>query len=273
MISDLTLLAPWQRVQLARHKERPHTTDYIRLLCEDFFELHGDRRYGDDRAIVAGLASIDGCALMLIGHEKGRDLCEMQERNYGMAHPEGYRKALRLLQQAERLHIPVVTLIDTPGAFPGLEDEQRGIAQAIAENLQVMSHLRMPIVSIIIGEGGSGGALALAVADRVLMMEHAIYTVAAPEAAASILWRDKAHVASAAAAMKITAPELLQLGLIDDIIEEPAGGAHQDQRAAAAAVKKALFTHLAALSQLSLDMLVERRNQRYRAVGAFDEGA
>ena len=262
-------LTPWQRVQVARHKDRPYTADYIKIICDDFFELRGDRRHADDQAILAGLASIDGQTLMLIGYQKGRDLKEKQNRNYGMAHPEGYRKALRLLHQAERLCIPVVTLIDTAGAFPGLGAEQRGIAQAIAENLQTMSRLRTPMVSIIIGEGGSGGALALGLADRVLMMEYAIYMVASPEAAASILWRDASYAPAAADALKIAAPDLLQLGLIDGIIPEPVGGAHRDHRTAAAAVKEAVLSHLAELRRQPLDTLLRCRYQRFRTMGAY----
>lgn len=261
-------LTPWQRVQVARHKDRPYTADYIKLLCDDFFEFRGDRRYGDDQAILAGLASIGGQTLMLIGHQKGRDCREKLNHSFGMGHPEGYRKALRLIRQAEHFHMPVVTLIDTPGAFPGLEDEQRGIAQSIAENLLALSRLRAPVVSIIIGEGGSGGALALGLADRLLMMEYAIYTVASPEAAASILWRDTSYASVAADAMKITPPDLLRLGLIDGIIPEPVGGAHRDHRAAAALVKDVVLSHIAELRSQPLDALIGYRYQRFRAMGA-----
>jgi len=195
-------LTPWQCVQVARHPKRPYTSDYIDLMCETFFELRGDRRYGDDRAILGGLASLDGQTVMILGNQKGRDTKERMECNFGMSHPEGYRKVLRLLRHAERFHLPVVTLVDIPGASPGLEDEQRGIAQAIAENLMVMAALRTPIVTVVIGEGGSGGALGISVADRILMLEHSIYTVASPEAAASIMWRDNAFAPNAAEAMK-----------------------------------------------------------------------
>jgi acetyl-CoA carboxylase carboxyl transferase subunit alpha len=263
-------LTPWQRVQVARHRERPYTADYIKLICDDFFVLRGDRRYGDDRAIVGGIASVEGRTLMLIGHQKGRDTKERQECNFGMAHPEGYRKAQRLMLQAERFHMPVVTLIDTAGASLGLEDEQRGIAEAIAENLLTMARLRTPILAIVIGEGGSGGALGISVADRILMMENAIYTVAAPEAAASILWRDSAFASSAAEAMKIAAPDLLALGLIEDIIPEPLGGAHRNPRAAAEAVKSAIQTHLTELERIAIPDLLERRYARYRAIGAAE---
>ncbi len=263
-------LTPWQRVQVARHRERPYTADYIKLICDDFFALRGDRRYGDDRAILGGIASVEGRTLMLIGHQKGRDTKERQECNFGMAHPEGYRKAQRLMLQAERFHMPVVTLIDTAGASLGLEDEQRGIAEAIAENLLTMARLRTPILSIVIGEGGSGGALGISVADRILMMENSIYTVAAPEAAASILWRDSAFASSAAEAMKIAAPDLLELGLIEGILQEPLGGAHRNPRAAAETVKSAIQTHLRELERIPIPDLLERRYTRYRAIGAAE---
>ncbi len=262
-------LTPWQRVQVARHLQRPHTADYVKQLFDDFFELRGDRRYGDDRSIMAGLASVDGRTVMLIGHEKGRDTKERQERNFGSPHPEGYRKALRLMQQAERLHMPVVTLIDTAGAFPGLEDEERGQALAIAENLFVMARLRTPIVCVVIGEGGSGGALAIGVGDRLLMLQNAFYTVASPEAAASILWRDANSAPEAAAAMKIGAPDLLELGLIDGIIPEPLGGAHRDWRAAGESLKAALIEHLTQLAALPTDSLVALRAAKLRAMGAY----
>jgi acetyl-CoA carboxylase carboxyl transferase subunit alpha len=260
-------LTPWQRVQVARHRDRPYAGDYIKLMCEDFFELRGDRRYGDDRALVGGIASLDGQTMMILGSQKGRDTKERMEVNFGMAHPEGYRKALRLFRQAERFQMPVVTLVDISGASLGLEDEQRGISEAIAENLLVMSSLRTPILTIIIGEGGSGGALGISVADRILMLEHAIFYVASPEAAASILWRDAAFAANAAESMKITAPDLLKMGLIEDIIPEPVGGAHRDHRAAASAVKEAVLKHLDELRGFQTDELLERRYQRYRAIG------
>lgn len=262
-------LTPWQRVQVARHKERPHTSDYIKLICDDFFELRGDRRFGDDRAILGGLSSIDGKTIMVLGHQKGRDTRERQECNFGMAHAEGYRKALRLMKQAERFGIPVVTLIDTAGAALDLEAEQRGIAQSIAENLFVMSMLRIPILAIVIGEGGSGGALGISVADRILMMENTIYTVAAPEAAASIMWRDSAFASSAAEAMKITAHDLVEFGLVEGVIPEPAGGAHHDRQGAANAVKDAILATLPELERLSTEELLEHRYQRFRTIGAI----
>lgn len=261
-------LTPWQRVQVARHKERPYTADYIKLICDDFFELRGDRRYGDDRAIYGGIGSIEGNSLVILGTQKGRDTKERLECNFGMSHPEGYRKAMRIMRQAERFHMPVVTLIDISGAALGLEDEQRGIAEAIAENLFVMSRLRTPILAIVIGEGGSGGALGISVADRILMMENAIYTVASPEAAASIMWRDSAFASNAAEAMKITAPDLLRLGLIEAIIPEPLGGAHHDSAAAALAVKTAILDNLAELERIPVDALLDARYQRYRRIGA-----
>ena len=261
-------LTPWQRVQVARHKERPYTADYIKLICDDFFELRGDRRFGDDRAIYGGIGSIDGKSVMILGNQKGRDTKERLECNFGMSHPEGYRKAMRIMRQAERFHMPVVTLIDIPGAALGLEDEQRGIAEAIAENLFVMAALRTPILAIVIGEGGSGGALGISVADRILMLENSIYTVASPEAAASIMWRDNAFAPNAAEAMKITAPDLLRLELIEAIIPEPAGGAHRDHAASAGAVKAAFLANLAELEAVPLDALLEARYQRYRRIGA-----
>jgi acetyl-CoA carboxylase carboxyl transferase subunit alpha len=262
-------LSPWERVQVARHPRRPHTEDYVKLVFDDFFELRGDRRHADDRAIQGGPASLDGRTVMLIGHRKGHDTKERQECNFGCPHPEGYRKALRLMLQAERLRMPVVTFIDTQGAFPGYEDEQRGQAEAIAENLLVMSRLRTPTLTVVIGEGGSGGALAIGVADRLLMMRNTYYTVAAPEAAASILWRDAKFAYEAAAAMKIGAPDLLELGLIDGIVPEPEGGAHHDHRAAGDLLKAALIEEIAALTALPLDTLLERRYAKIRGIGVY----
>jgi len=262
-------LTPWQRVLVARHRERPYTLDYVKLMCDDFFELHGDRRYGDDGAIVGGLASLSGKTVMLVGHQKGRTIQEREQRTHGMAHPEGYRKALRLFEQAERMHMPVVTLIDTSGAYLGIEDEQRGISLAIAENLRAMAGLRTPIVCVVIGEGGSGGALGISVGDRILMLEHAVYTVASPEAAASILWRDKAFAPDAAEAMKITAGDLLQLGLIEEVIPEPVGGAHRDHVATAESVKRAILRNLGELERFSVVDLLQRRYERFRRIGTL----
>jgi acetyl-CoA carboxylase carboxyl transferase subunit alpha len=260
-------LTPWQRVQVARFRDRPYTNDYLKLVFEDYFELRGDRRFADDRAIQGGLASLDGETVVIMGHQKGRDLKEREECNFGMAHPEGYRKALRLFRYAERFNFPVITLIDTTGAFPGLGDEERGISQAIAENLMVMAALRTPIVCVVIGEGGSGGALGIGVGDRVLMQEFAVYTVAAPEAAASIIWRDNAFAPDAAQAMKITAPELLELGIVDEVIPEPLGGAHRDYEAASCTLKDALLKNLSQLRSLPVESLLEQRYQRFRRIG------
>ncbi len=265
-------LTSWQCVQVARHRDRPYTLDYIKLICDDYFELRGDRRFGDDRAIQGGLAQIDGRTVMLIGHQKGRDTKEKVECSFGLAHPEGYRKVLRLMRQAEKFGLPIVTLIDTSGASPDLASEERGQSQAIAENLLVMAGLRVPTVAVIIGEGGSGGALAMGVANCVLMMEYAIYTVAAPEAAASILWRDTIYASQAAEAMRVQARALYQLGLIDELITEPLGGAHRDHSAAAKNLKGAILKHLDDLSRLSPEQLVQQRFEKFRAVGKFAVG-
>jgi acetyl-CoA carboxylase carboxyl transferase subunit alpha len=259
----------WDRVQLARHPQRPYTLDYLQLAFADFLELHGDRLFGDDAAVVGGLAGLDGRTVMVIGHQKGRDTRDNVLRRFGMARPEGYRKALRLLRHAEKFGMPVVTLIDIPGADPSLVAEERGQAFAIAENLLAMSRLRVPIVSVIVGEGGSGGALALGLADRVLMLENAIYSVASPEAAASILWKDGGRGAEAAEAMKITAADLLGFGIVDGIVAEPPGGAHTDHAAAARALQQAVVARLAELDGCSIDDLLAQRTQRYRAIGVF----
>lgn len=262
-------LKPWERVQVARHKDRPYTADYIRFLCTDYFELRGDRRFGDDRAIIGGLATFEGRSIVLLGHQKGRDTKEKIEANFGSAHPEGYRKAARIMLHAERFHLPVVSLVDTAGAFLDISAEERGIAESIAENLQLMTILRTPIVCAIIGEGGSGGALGIGVGDRVLMLENSIYTVASPEAAASILWKDAAFAPQAAEAMKITAPDLMRLGLIDRIVPEPLGGAHRDHRGAAERLRTALAEELTALTKIPLDTLCAGRYEKWRQVGAF----
>lgn len=262
-------LSPWDQVQLARHKDRPYTADYIQLLCENFFELRGDRRYADDSAIIGGLATFAERTVMVIGHQKGRDNKQRQARSFGMPHPEGYRKAQRLMRHAEKFGFPVICLIDTPGAFPGLEAEQRGQAQAIAESLAVMSTLRTPTVAVVIGEGGSGGALALGLANRVLMLEHSIYTVASPEAAASILWRDNRLASQAAEAMRITALDLLKLGVIDEIIPEPAGGAHLDHAASSRFLAEQLDRILNELAKTPVQMLLEQRHAKFRNLGIF----
>ncbi len=263
-------LTSWQTVQVARHKDRPYALDYIRRLFDDFFELHGDRMLKDDPAIVGGFARLAGLPIMLIGQQKGRTLQEKQFHNFGMPHPEGYRKAYRLMLQAEKLHLPLVCLIDTPGAFPGLEDEERGQAGAIASNLYLMSQLRTPIVSIVIGEGGSGGALALGIADRLLMLEHSIYTVASPEAAASILWRDTSFAPQAAEAMQISARTLFTMHIIDKLVPEPLGGAHRNYDLAASYLKITLCEQLSLLQHTPLDELVEKRYQKWRAFGAYE---
>jgi len=260
----------WERVKLARHPQRPYTLDYLQLTFSDFLELHGDRLFGDDAAIVGGLAVLGDRTVMVIGHQKGRDTRENVLRRFGMARPEGHRKALRLMRHAEKFGIPLVTLIDIPGADPSLVAEERGQAFSIAENLLAMSRLRVPSVSVVVGEGGSGGALALGLADRVLMLENAIYSVASPEAAASILWNDGARGAEAAEAMKITAPDLLGFGIIDGIIPEPPEGAHTDHAAAAQALQQALIAHIEALAEVPIDDLLLRRADRYRGVGVFN---
>jgi acetyl-CoA carboxylase carboxyl transferase subunit alpha len=237
-------LRPIEQVQVARHPRRPYTLDYIERAFTDWMELHGDRSFRDDEAIVAGWARLDGRSVMLIGHQKGRDMKENLRRNFGMPHPEGYRKALRLMRQAEKFGRPVVTLIDTPGAYPGIGAEERGQAEAIAMNLREMARLRTPMVSVIIGEGGSGGALALGVTDRILMLEHSVYSVISPEGCAAILWRSAEHREKAAAALRMTSRNLLELGIADEVVAEPPGGAHQDWDAAARALREAIGRHL-----------------------------
>jgi acetyl-CoA carboxylase carboxyl transferase subunit alpha len=264
-------LTAWQRVQLARHPRRPYTLDLIPLLTEDFVELHGDRLFGDDHAVVGGLARLDGHPIVVMGHQKGRDTEEKLHRNFGMPHPEGYRKALRLMQLAERFRKPVLTLVDTPGAYPGLGAEERGQAEAIARNLREMAGLTTPIVTVVTGEGGSGGALALAVADRVLMMEHAIYSVISPEGCAAILWEDASRARDAAEVLRITAPDLLKLGVIDGIVPEPPGGAHRNWQAAARAIQQAVTGALGELASLSPGELVQQRYTKFRRMGIFEE--
>ncbi len=264
-------LTAWQRAQIARHPKRPHTLDFMGLLLEDWVELHGDRVYGDDKAIVGGLARFDGAPVVAIGHQKGRDTRENIARNFGMPHPEGYRKALRLMQLAEKFGAPIITFIDTPGAYPGLGAEERGQAEAIARNLREMAALATPIVCVVTGEGGSGGALAIGVGNRVLMLEYAIYSVISPEGCAAILWGDAAKAPEAAGLMRVTAPELLRLGVIDGIIPEPVGGAHRDWEQAAANLRAALRDQLRRMRGLSGAALVEERQERFRRIGVFDE--
>ena len=264
-------LTPYQRVQVARHPRRPYALDYINALFTDFLELHGDRLYRDDPAIVGGIGRLNGRSVVVISQQKGRDIKENLKRNFGMPHPEGYRKALRLMQLAERFHIPVVSLIDTPGAHPGLGAEERGQAEAIARNIEAMAALETPLVAAVIGEGGSGGALAIAVGDRVLMLENAIYSVISPEGCAAILWRDSSQKERAAEALKLTAPDLLALGLIDEIVPEPPGGAHADPDAAAVALGAALERNLAELDGMPVKKLKARRAEKYLRMGRFEE--
>lgn len=262
-------LSPIQKVQLSRHPARPHTLDYVGYLFDDFVELHGDRRFKDDPSIVAGLASFKGRSVMLVGHQKGRTTKENVRRNFGMPNPEGYRKAHRLYELADRFGLPVITLIDTKGAYPGIEAEERGQSEAIGACLEVMSGLGVPIVSVIIGEGGSGGALGLGVANRVLVQEFSYYSVISPEGCASILWKSPDKADEAATRLKITAPHLVELGVVDGIVREPPGGAHQDPAAAAKLLGEAVWEHLQSLSRLSPDQLRDDRYNRFRAMGSF----
>ena len=264
-------LTPWQRTQLSRHIDRPHTLDYFHLIFEDFIELHGDRGFMDDPAMVGGLARLDGKAVVVVGHQKGRDMKEMGYRNFGMPHPEGYRKALRIMELGARFRKPIITMIDTPGAYPGVGAEERGQAEAIAHNLREMATFPVPIVVVVIGEGGSGGALAIGVGDRILMMENAVYSVISPEGCAAILWRDGTKGPLAAEVMKLTAADLLELAVIDEVIPEPAGGAHRDYHEAAATLKTAIARHLTDLQGLPEEKLVSERYQRFRRMGAFME--
>lgn len=265
--SIFSKLTPWQISQLARHPLRPYTLDYVARIIDDFEELHGDRAFADDKAIVAGIGRIDGRALMLIGHQKGRDTKEKISRNFGMPRPEGYRKALRLMKFAERFGLPVVTFIDTPGAYPGVGAEERGQSEAIARNLFEMAGLRTPIIATVIGEGGSGGALAIGVADRLLMLEYSTYSVISPEGCASILWKDADKAPLAAEAMGITSPQLKEHGLIDEIVPEPLGGGHRDMDAVARNLKTALTKALDEVREVSLDRLLEARYDRLMAYG------
>jgi acetyl-CoA carboxylase carboxyl transferase subunit alpha len=264
-------LTAWQRTQLARHPKRPHTRDFIKLLFDDFVELHGDRVHGDDAAVVSGLALFEGRGVVVIGHQKGRDTREKIARNFGMPHPEGYRKALRMMQLAEKFAKPIVTFIDTPGAYPGTAAEERGQAEAIAHNLRIMAGLGSPIVTIVTGEGGSGGALAIGMGNRVFMLEYAVYSVISPEGCAAILWGDASRAPEAAESMRITAPDLLRLGVIDGIVPEPLGGAHRDWEGAAAAVRSVIRQSLTELCGLPAARLVEERQEKFRRMGAFEE--
>jgi acetyl-CoA carboxylase carboxyl transferase subunit alpha len=265
-------LSPWQRVQIARHLQRPYMLDYAKLCFDEFVELHGDRHIGDDNAMPAGFAMLDGRRVILIGQQKGRDTKENLKRNFGSAHPEGYRKALRLMRMAEKFGLPVICLIDTPGAFPGIGAEERNIAEAIAFNLLEMMKISTPMISVVIGEGGSGGALGIGVTDRVLMMENAYYSVISPEGCAAILWKHRQHAPEAAEALKLCAPDLKELGVIDGIVAEPHGGAHHDHAAAAQSLKEALLSALAELDALSPEDLLQKRYEKFRAFGQFTGG-
>jgi len=264
-------LSAWQRVQLARHPNRPFLLDYVKMIFQDFLELHGDRRFADDRAIVGGFARLETERVMLIGHQKGRDTKENLMRNFGCAHPEGYRKALRLMQMAAKFGAPIVTIIDTPGAYPGVGAEERHIAEAIAVNLREMALLPVPIVTVVIGEGGSGGALGIGVANRVLILENAYYSVISPEGCAAILWKDRANAPRAAEALKLTAKDLKELGLVDDVVPEPLGGAHRDPKLTAESLKLAVLHHLAELKTLTPASLTTARYQKFRQMGPFAE--
>uniref|UniRef100_A0A7V2EFR5 Acetyl-coenzyme A carboxylase carboxyl transferase subunit alpha n=1 Tax=Thermoanaerobaculum aquaticum TaxID=1312852 RepID=A0A7V2EFR5_9BACT len=264
-------LTPWQKCLLARHPERPYTLDYIRGLFTDWVELHGDRRFADDPAIVAGFARLDGESVAIVGHQKGRDTKERLYRNFGQPKPEGYRKALRVMELAAKFGRPIVCFVDTPGAYPGIDAEERGQAEAIAYNLRAIAMLEVPIVVVITGEGGSGGALAIAVGNRVLMMEHAIYSVISPEGCAAILWKDQSAVQQAAAALKLTATDLLRFRVVDEVVPEPLGGAHMAPQLAIRTVGQAVRKHLHELSRLKPKELIQRRYQRFRALGVFTE--
>lgn len=269
--SIFSKLSPWQVARIARHESRPYTKDYLQMISPDFQELHGDRMYADDPAIIGGVGRIDGQAIMFIGHQKGRDTKERVRRNYGMPKPEGYRKAQRLMRLAEKFSMPVVTLIDTPGAYPGIGAEERGQSEAIAHSLYMMAGLKTPIISVVVGEGGSGGALAIGVGDRVLMLQYAVYSVISPEGCASILWKSADKAEDAAAAMRITATSLSEFGLVDEVLQEPLGGAHRNPKEMAEVIRNAILKNLDELASYSLDELLERRQQRLDSFGQFKD--
>jgi acetyl-CoA carboxylase carboxyl transferase subunit alpha len=265
-------MSPWQRVQIARHPNRPFMLDYVKHICGEFIELHGDRHFGDDNAMPGGLAQWGDERVVVIGHQKGRDTKENLLRNFGSAHPEGYRKALRLMRMAEKFQLPVVALIDTPGAFPGIGAEERNIAEAIAFNLREMMLLRTPVIAVVIGEGGSGGALGIGVADRVLLMENAYYSVISPEGCAAILWKHREHAPEAASALKLSAQDLSKLGIVDGIVPEPLGGAHQDHLKAAEMLKNSVLKAIAEVRALSTDAMLDARYNKFRRFGEVTEG-
>ncbi len=265
-------LTPWQRVQISRHPQRPYLLDYIQLMLEDFVELHGDRSFRDDKAIVAGLAKIDGQKIIVLGQQKGRDTKENLARTFGCAHPEGYRKALRVMEMAEKFSLPVLIFIDTPGAFPGIGAEERGQAQAIAWNLKMMVGIKTPIVAVVIGEGGSGGALGIGIADRICVMENAYYSVISPEGCAAILWKSSLKAPNAAEALKLTAQDLIKFGVIDEVVKEPLGGAHHDPALAAKNIKSTVKKFFIELMKIPKDDLIELRYKKFRAMGQFEEG-
>ncbi len=265
-------LSPWEKVNVARHAERPMTSDYIAMMLDDFTELHGDRLYGDDRAIITGLAQMNGVRFLLVGHRKGKSVKDRLACNFGCAHPEGYRKALLKMQLAEKMGLPIVTFINTPGAYPGIGAEERGQAGAIAKNILEMFNLRVPIISIVIGEGGSGGALGIGVGDRVGMLEHSYYSVISPEGCAAILWKSGEKAPDAAAALKLTSTDLKRHGLVDDVIQEPLGGAHRDTRATIESVRTRILSWLRELSALPVEELLEQRFRKFRGMGMPSEG-
>ncbi|MEE8574078.1 MAG: acetyl-CoA carboxylase carboxyltransferase subunit alpha [Thermodesulfobacteriota bacterium] len=265
-------LTSWQRVQLSRHPERPYMLDYVSMIGEDFIEIHGDRHFGDDKALLTGLCRIGKEKVMIVGHQKGRDTKENLERNFGCAHPEGYRKAMRIMSLAEKFHLPIISFIDTPGAYPGIGAEERGQAEAIAYNLREMAGLKVPIIVIVIGEGGSGGALGIGIGDRVYVLENAYYSVISPEGCAAILWKERSKAPNAAEALKLTGEELVDLGVIDGTIPEPLGGAHRDPEETAAEVKKTIVENLEELLKLSTDELLEARYNKFRNMGVYKEG-
>lgn len=264
-------LTAWQRIQIARHPQRPYFLDYMDLICDEFIEIHGDRRYSDDKALLGGFATIDGVKCVVMGHQKGRDTKENLKRNFGCAHPEGYRKALRLMQMADKFNLPIITFIDTPGAYPGIEAEERGQAEAIAVNLREMIPLKVPIICVVIGEGGSGGALGIGIGNEILILENAYYSVISPEGCAAILWKSNDRTPDAAEALRLTANDLTKLKIVDDIVPEPLGGAHKDKKTMGENLKKSIFKSLNKLKKLSGEELVNQRYDRFRDIGYYSE--